>query len=166
MKTKILVIGIGNEYRSDDRAGKFTCDLVEDAIKGSPLEHMIDIRKLSGEGAELMENWKGYQNVYIIDAAQFVSSPGKLTRIDSSETPLRSDYFHYSTHSFSLAEAAELARHIGMLPENLVIYAIEGRNFSSGTDMTYEVEISCIKTARMILEEISLLMKRYFIYRM
>ncbi len=160
MKKNILLTGIGNEFRSDDKAGKFVCDLIQDAINGSPLEKLIEIRKLSGEGAELIESWNGYENVYIVDAAQFVNNPGKLTRINTSEVPLKSDYFHYSSHNFSLAEATELARHIGMLPDNLVVYAIEGKNFSSGTEMTFEVEVSCLKAARMILEEISFLKEK------
>ncbi|MEO8512445.1 MAG: hydrogenase maturation protease [Ignavibacteria bacterium] len=160
MKKNILLIGIGNEFRSDDRAGKFVCELVKDAIKGSPLEHLIEIEKLSGEGAELIESWKDYENVYIADAAQHVSETGKLRRIETSEDSLKPDYFHYSSHSFSLAEAAELSRQMGMLPSNLVIYSIEGGNFGSGTDMSFEVEVSCLKAARMILEEISFLKER------
>ncbi|MBI5726208.1 MAG: hypothetical protein HY965_00020, partial [Ignavibacteriales bacterium] len=35
MKTKkILVAGIGNSFRCDDRAGLLVCDLIEDALKG------------------------------------------------------------------------------------------------------------------------------------
>lgn len=155
MKKNILVAGIGNEYRSDDKAGKIICDLIKDAINGTPLEVLIDFKKLSGEGAELIENWQGYHNVFITDASQSVNEPGRIRRIDTSKTPLEPDFFHYSSHNFSLAEAVELARHINMLPQNLVIYAVEGKNFSSGEDMTFEVEVSCLKAARKILEEIS-----------
>lgn len=155
MKKKILIAGIGNSFRCDDRAGLLVCDLISDAITETPLNALLDIKKLSGEGAELIEEWQGYERVYLADASQSAGTPGKLTRIDASNTTLKQDYFHYSSHNFSLAEAVELARQLDELPEKMVVYAIEGLNFSFGLDITFEIEISCLNAARKILEDIS-----------
>jgi hydrogenase maturation protease len=150
---KILIIGIGNDFRCDDRIGLYVCDLIRDAISGNPMVKNVDIAKLSGEGTELMDKWNGYDSVIIADASQHKGNPGKITRLDVSSTGLTPDYFHYSTHSFSLAEAVELSRNLARLPRNLVIYAIEGMNFSTGRDLTMEVELAGLKTARNIIRE-------------
>lgn len=156
MKTKrILVAGIGNSFRSDDRAGLLVCDLINDAIVNTPLNSLIDIKKLSGEGVELMQEWEGYDLIFLADASRSFGSAGMVTRIDSSNTPLQQDYFNYSSHNFSLAEAVELSRQLGTLPKRLIVYAIEGKNFSHGVEITDEVEFSCSNTARKILEEIA-----------
>lgn len=156
MKTKrILVAGIGNSFRSDDRAGLLVCDLINDAIVNTPLNSLLDIKKLSGEGVELMQEWEGYDLIFLADASRSSGSAGRVTRIDSSNTPLQQDYFNYSSHNFSLAEAVELSRQLGTLPKRLIVYAIEGKNFSHGVEITDEVEFSCSNTARKILEEIA-----------
>ncbi|MFN4152349.1 MAG: hypothetical protein ACK4IX_15520, partial [Candidatus Sericytochromatia bacterium] len=51
-------------------------------------------------------------------------------------------FFNYSTHAFSLAESIELSRVLGELPDNLIIYGIEGKNFSTGQNVSKEVEKS------------------------
>ena len=154
MKKRILIAGIGNSFRSDDKAGLLVCDLVSDALTGTPFNALIDIKRLSGEGAELMDEWQGYDAVYIADASQIFGNPGKVTRIDASTTPLQQDYFHYSSHNFSLAEAVELARHLDRLPPKLIVFAIEGLNFGFGVELSYEVQVSCMNVARNILNEI------------
>ena len=131
------------------------CDLINDAIVNTPLNSRIDIKKLSGEGVELMQEWEGYDLIFLADASRSSGSAGRVTRIDSSSTPLQQDYFNYSSHNFSLAEAVELSRQLGTLPKRLIVYAIEGKNFSHGVEITDEVEFSCSNTARKILEEIA-----------
>lgn len=153
-KKSILVAGIGNSFRCDDRAGLLVSDFIRDAINYTPFEALIDVKKLSGEGAELIQAWEGYDCVYLVDASQSFGNPGKLTRIDTRKSPLKQDYFHYSSHNFSLAEAVELSRELGNLPHKLIVYAIEGFNFGSGQNVTFEVEISCMDAARKILHEI------------
>lgn len=153
MNKKILIIGIGSDFRCDDRIGLYICDLIMDAISGNPMVKKIDVMKMSGEGTELMDKWQGYETVIIADASQYKGSPGRIARLDVTQTGLTSDFFHYSTHSFSLAEAVELSRNLGRLPQNLIVYAIEGVNFQTGREITLEVEISGVKTARSIIRE-------------
>lgn len=59
----MLVIGIGNEFRSDDGVGI----LVARAIKQKNLSGVVVIEQ-SGEGAALMDAWSGAENVAVIDA--------------------------------------------------------------------------------------------------
>ena len=153
-KKNILVAGIGNSFRCDDRAGLLVVDFINDAIKYTPFDALVELKKLSGEGVELNHEWEGYKSVYLVDASQSFGTPGKLTRIDARISPLKQDYFHYSSHNFSLAEAVELSRQLGSMPDKLVVYAIEGINFGAGLNVTFEVEISCMETARKILDEI------------
>ena len=164
MKKRILIAGIGNSFRSDDKAGLLVCDLVSDALTGTPFNALIDIKRLSGEGAELMDEWQGYEAVYIADASQIFGNPGKVTRIDASTTPLQQDYFHYSSHNFSLAEAVELARHLDRLPPKLIVFAIEGLNFGFGVELSYEVQVSCMNVARNMLNEIFYVPEKLYNY--
>ena len=134
MKDHVLVIGIGNAYRSDDGAGI----LVARAIGELDLPGVAVVEE-GGEGAALMEAWKGARSVFVVDAVSSKSPPGTVHRLDAVSARIPSKFFHYSTHAFSIAEAVELARALGQLPQRMVLYGIEGKVFSAGTSVSPEV---------------------------
>jgi DNA-binding transcriptional LysR family regulator len=58
----------------------------------------------------------------------------------TSAQPLPKSGFRCSTHAFGVAEAIELGRGLGNLPQYLVVYGIEGKNFAAGVGLSAEVE--------------------------
>jgi len=128
----IVVIGVGNEYRSDDGAG---IAVVRRLRALFPTE--VRVWEESGEGAALIEAWKDATWVVLVDAARSGVPPGTIHRLDARAAPVPTGFFHYSTHAFSVAEAVELARSLNQLPAHLIVYGIEGENFAAG------VELSC-----------------------
>ena len=129
-----IIIGIGNEFRSDDAIGIIAVrKLKEDNIQG------IDMIEHDGDGAELIDIWKDYRNVYIIDAVSIGNSPGDLKRVDAIKNKLPLGIGAHSTHLFNIPEAIETSRILKKLPEKLIIYGIEGKNFNLGTQVSNEV---------------------------
>jgi hydrogenase maturation protease len=82
------------------------------------------------------------------------SKPGTIYRIDAHEKEIPRSLFHCSTHAFSVAEAVELARALGQLPQRLIIYGIEGKNFESGIGLSPEIETAAEETARRVKAEL------------
>ena len=130
-----LLIGVGNEFRGDDGVGIIVARRLRARNPAN-----LTIIEASGEGAALMEAWKGFPLVLLIDATRSGSPPGTIHRFDAHADPLPSRFFHYSTHAFSVAEAVELARALNQLPPQLIVYGIEGRNFTAGEGLSPEVE--------------------------
>jgi len=132
-----LIIGVGNEYRRDDGVG------VEVARRIDKL-NLPQVRVLahSGEGASLLEHFREGDLVIIVDAAQSGSSPGTVHFFDAVNSSIPGDFFNYSTHAFSVAEAIELARALNKLPTRLLVYGIEGADFSAGIGLTEAVQLS------------------------
>jgi hydrogenase maturation protease len=144
---KILVIGIGNEYRGDDGVGVFVVrELAKARIPA------VEVIEESGEGTALVEAWKDAESVFIIDAVCSGSSVGAIHEFDVSTEPIPTGTFHYSSHAFGLAEAIELSRAMNQLPSHIVVYGIEGLNFEYGVDLTPEVE----RAARLVVDMLSL----------
>lgn len=131
----ILLIGVGSEYRSDDGAGLGAIR----ALKARELPDTLVIESPS-DGAELMELWKPADKVILIDAVSSGGVPGTVYRFDAHSQPIPASLSFLSTHTFGLAEAIELARALHLLPQYLVVYAIEGHNFTLGTGLSCEVE--------------------------
>lgn len=130
----MLIIGVGNAYRGDDAVGLFVAQQLRTHFD------QATIHEASGEGAALMELWKGAELVLLIDAAASGGEPGTIYRFEAHAAPLPTKFFHYSTHEFSVAEGIELARVFGELPPCLIVYGIEGSNFDLGAPLTPAVE--------------------------
>jgi len=76
-------------------------------------------------------------------------------RLDASDRALPPDPFRASTHHVSLAETVELARALGRLPEQTVVYGIEGGSFAVGEPLTPEVAAAAVTVANAIREEVT-----------
>ncbi len=148
--SRTLVIGVGNPLRGDDAAGVLVArrlaalaGLAITAPIAIPVEIPVEIIEASGEGAALIDCWAGYDRVILIDAVQSTGAagqPGRVHRFDVVGQPLPSDFFHYSTHAFSVAEAVELARVLGLLPSVMVVIGITGESFAPGSLLSPAVE--------------------------
>jgi hydrogenase maturation protease len=146
---KTLLIGVGNEYRSDDGVGLIVARKIYEKLIPS-----VTVKEESGEGAALMEAWQGFQNVIIVDAVSSGAMPGTIFRIDANKETVPIKFFHYSTHAFSVSEAIELARVMNVLPPKIVVYGIEGNNFAAGTTISLLIQQAAQKIIEQIITDI------------
>lgn len=149
---KVLCIGVGNELRGDDVVGRLAVRL----LRYQPLPDTTFI-EATGEGAALMEAWAGADTVFLIDAVSAGQPSGTIYRFLAHSQSLPAQFFSYSTHAFSVAEAVEMARVLGQLPAHFVIYGIEGENFEAGASITPSVEKAVHEVIRQISAEIQAL---------
>ena len=146
----IQIIGVGNEYRTDDAAGLLAARKVKElAIPG------VDVTENNGDGADLMERWANKENVILIDAVLSGSLPGTIHRFSLPGTELPSEYFRFSTHLFSIPQAIYLSASLGRLPKNLVLYGIEASSFSMGTKLSSEVELAVNNIVKILNNDIN-----------
>src|SRR5256885_4300120 len=102
MSRPILIIGIGNEYRSDDGVGL----VVARELQAKKLPHIL-VTECSGDGTELMEMWKIAATVILVDAVSSGAKPGTIYQLNALTKPIASFSFP-STHAFGVAEALGL----------------------------------------------------------
>jgi hydrogenase maturation protease len=151
---KILVVGVGNEYRSDDGVGI----LIAREIREKHLRS-VTVKEESGEGTALMEAWKGFKAVILIDAISSASKPGTIVTIDARKKTVPAKFFHYSTHAFSVAEAIELARVLKTLPPQVFLFGIEGASFHAGVGLSRMVQESAKNVVSQIVQCITMVVK-------
>jgi hydrogenase maturation protease len=147
---KMLVIGVGNAYRCDDAVGLIVAQRLRALVPPG-----ITVLEQSGEGATLMEAWQDADHVILVDAAFSGEAPGTIHRFEAAVEPIPAQFFNYSTHAFSVAEAVEMARQLDKLPPSLIVYGIEGRSFSFGQDLSLEVEQAARAVVAQVLQELS-----------
>lgn len=145
----VLVMGVGNEVRSDDGVGP----AVARALRGRAgatcrvLEH-------TGEPAGLLEAWQGAHTVILVDATAGGGAPGTVRRFEVGAEDIPREAFPCSTHGFGMAEAIALARALGRLPRRLIIYGVEGRSFEPGGALSPPVRRAVPRVVRRLLEEL------------
>ncbi len=149
IESPITLIGVGNRFRGDDGAGweivkKLEAEILPDA----------QVMEALGEGASLIESMKGKERVLMFDAVYSGAKAGSIFRFEAHNQPIPAKFFNYSTHAFSLAEAIELARALNQLPEKLIVYGVEGKNFEAGTELSVEIKNAIPEVIKKVLNDI------------
>ena len=143
----MLIIGCGNRQRGDDGAGI----LVAERLRERGIEAVARV----GEVTDLIEAWKGADDVIVVDAVVTGSPLGTVQAWDGRQ-PLASLSTTTSTHGLGLAEAIELARVLNRLPARLRVYGVEGRRFGPGTEISPEVHRAVEEVVRRIIDVYSM----------
>ena len=144
-----MVVGIGNPARGDDAIGRIVARRVR-------VRAAADVRVVEhdGEATSLLDTMRGAERVWLIDAACSGAPPGTIHRIDCADG-LALPPGPVSSHGFGVAAAIELARALGTLPPQCVVYAIEGSYFAIGTTASPDVLHAAEAVAQHILTEIA-----------
>lgn len=133
---KPLFISLGHRFRSDDGAGPRVLDKLR-----SRLADGADFIECPGDVLQLLDAWQDRPQVCIIDA--FFSedeAAGNIQRLDGLSDALPSPLNPASSHAMNLPEAVELGRALNKLPQQLCVYAISGKSFIPGENLTPEVD--------------------------
>jgi len=145
-----LVIGVGNAWRGDDGAGPAVVRLLRRCGCGG-----ARFEECAQDGAALLALWEGHPCVVVIDAVLSGAPSGTLHRFDAQRETIPSQFFNYSTHAFSLAEAVEMSRTLGTLPARLILYGVEGEDFSFGRRLSRPVRKAVHHLARSLTRELT-----------
>jgi hydrogenase maturation protease len=146
----LRIVCVGNRWRSDDAAGLD----VAARLRGT-LPDGVELAEREGEPTALLDAWEGADAVWIVDAVSSGAPPGTVHRLDASVEALPADVFRTSTHHVGLAEAIELARVLGRLPEVTVVYGVEAASFAVGERLSPEVAAAVDRIAAAVAEEVA-----------
>lgn len=148
-ETGVIIIGMGNLYRSDDGVGIVVARRLREQIPSR-----VSIVEEDCDALSLLNLWKGTSSVILIDSVQSGAAPGTLHRFDLCRQRLPGALLQYSTHAFSVAEAVELARTLHRLPQHLILYGIESKDVAAGTQLSATVEKAAIVATARVLDEL------------
>ncbi|MDD3287519.1 MAG: hydrogenase maturation protease [Alphaproteobacteria bacterium] len=146
-----LFLGVGNRNRGDDAVGPMVAEALADNEDMRRLS--VEVLDHSGEGVSLMDLWRDTDLTVIVDAMKSGAKIGTLRRFDANADRLIAGTFRYSSHLFGLSEAVEMSRAMKRLPKSLIIYGIEGIEFSFGASLSPEVEAAMHEVKDMVLKD-------------
>ena len=144
------LIGLGNAIRGDDAVGLLVARRARQ-IAGDDVE----VLELEGEPLDLIGAWESAGAVVVVDAVRSGAQPGTIVTHDVLASPLPAGLAAASTHALGLAEAVELARSLGRLPERLVIVGVEAADLTPGAPPTAPVAAAVGAAAAQALATLS-----------
>jgi hydrogenase maturation protease len=160
--SRVLVAGIGSEYRGDDGVGVAVVRRVEylQSGTGSQAGAAATIAPLS-DPLDLLGRWDGTDLAIVVDATRSGEPAGTVrTRrletpdpasIGSSSARLNS---RASTHGLGLDDVLRLARSLGSAPARVVLVGVEGSDFGLGAELSPAVAAAVQEAADAVLEMI------------
>ena len=148
----ILIIGIGNIFRGDDAAGLAAAGRLRDRqLPG------VQVLEMDGDITALAEAWQGAQRVVVIDAVTSKAPAGAIFRFAAHAKPLPKKMFATccSCHAFGVAHQIEMARALNQLPPCLIVYGIEGKDFTLGSKLSPAVQQALPRLVEQIQKDLS-----------
>ena len=151
-----LILGIGNEWASDDGVGPEVVRRLQDRMKdpgggipdpggipetGGVQAAAVDFRILAQPDLSLLDLLAGYTDLLVVDAVVSGSPPGTVHRQQWQPGALESRGLQRaSSHGFGVRELLEMGAVLGKLPARVEFVGIEITSTEPGRGLSPEVE--------------------------
>ncbi len=153
---RIVVIGLGNEFRRDDGAGPAVVEL----LRAYPLRD-VELLVSEGEPGGLLTDWTGASLAVVVDAVLASPAvPGRRHRVeaglDGTDDPAAGLAWGpaASSHGLGLGEAVSLGKVLGRLPARLILHGVEAAHLDLGEGLSPAVAASLGPLAEAVLRDI------------
>jgi hydrogenase maturation protease len=147
---KTVIIGVGNLLLKDEGVGVH----VVQELRKKRLPSTVEVHDGGVAGIGLLDFFPGASKVLLIDAADMNLTAGALVRFTPEEVAGRIEGPRFSAHDIGLLEVLELARALDQSPPQVVIFGIQPKEISWGTELSPEVQAAIPKVTDLILKEI------------
>jgi hydrogenase maturation protease len=144
---RMVVAGIGNEYRRDDGLGAVVAALV---AAREPRVH--DVGPVV-EPLDLLTRWDGAEVAVVIDAVRSREQAGTVSVLDLCADSGNGHVM--SSHGIDLSGALRIARTVGQAPSRVVAVGVVGADFSHGMGLSPEVHAALPVAEQAVLEVLS-----------
>jgi hydrogenase maturation protease len=148
---KIVIIGVGNLLLKDEGVGVH----VVQELQKKGLPSVVEVHDGGVAGIGLLDFFPGASKVLLIDAADMNRTAGTLVRFTPEEVAGKVERPRFSAHDIGLLEVLELARAIDQSPPQVVIFGIQPKEISWGTELSAEVQASIPGVMEAVLREIA-----------
>lgn len=145
----IRIIGIGNLFRGDDAVGLLAARRLRER-----LDFSVEVLEAEGDGLALLDLMEGADQVMLIDAVKSGGHPGTTVRLDLSKESRWGKLVPCSTHAIGIAEAIDLARTLGRLPKQVILYGIEIDSLEPGAALSESVRGALDIVVEQVVKEI------------
>jgi hydrogenase maturation protease len=151
MKTPLAVFGLGNPLMSDDGIGIHVLQALE---ARTDLPDGVELIDLGTGGLRIVHEAEGRQKLIFVDCAFMQEKPGTLRRFTPEEVKTLRPRMRHSLHEGDLLHHLEMARTLGVCPDEVVILGIEPQSVEPGQTLTPALQDTLDGYVEQVLSEI------------
>jgi hydrogenase maturation protease len=137
LKTKTLLVGVGNLILSDDAVGIRVAQYLKQKYP------QLDVIETSEYGISMLDYISGYDRLVIIDSIKAGGQTAELYKLELQD--LNPSLYYPTSHGVDIATAFDLGQKLGyQIPGKICIYAIEvndNSTFAEGCTLAIEAKI-------------------------
>lgn len=137
-----VVIGVGGDARGDDAAGLEVVRLLRGTLPPS-----VTVTESPGDPMHLVTTWRGARLAIVVDAVSSGAAPGT---VHHDVRPGPAPAWRASSHALGLADAIALGEALESLPDELVVFGVEGGDFGVDAPVTPPVRAAIRETAEAV----------------
>jgi hydrogenase maturation protease len=143
-----VVIGVGNDYRSDDGVGWAVALQIEKLGIPGVLVSLSD-----GEPTSVVDIWAGMDLAVVIDAVRCEPLvPGRVRRSDIDL--LQHTGTVSSSHTLGIQDALPLGRALGRVPGRIVVIAVDAASLDLGVGLSEPVAAAVPHAVETVITEL------------
>lgn len=117
-----VVVGLGNPLRQDEG---IAIRILQELEKRHDLRGDVRLMDIGTSGLRILDAFEGAQAAIIVDCALMDQEPGTMLRFTPQEVQSRRHSMSVSPHAGDLLGIVDLARQLGLCPEEVVLFGIE-----------------------------------------
>ena len=155
---RMIVIGVGNEFRRDDGVGPEVVSRLGPAVPDS-----VRLVVSDGEPARMIEAWTGADLAVVVDALRVAGTAqaggpatGRTHRLVIDEATAE-PASTVSSHGLGLGDAIGLARALDLMPARLIVHAVEVTDCGYGVGLTPAVAAAAETITSAVLRDLGVL---------
>ena len=148
---RVVVIGVGNEFRRDDGVGPEVVSRL-----GASVPDSVRLVASDGEPARMIEAWTGADLAVVVDALRVAGpglAPGRTRRLVIDEVTA-DPAGAVSSHGLGLGDAIGLARALDLMPARLIVHAVEVTECGYGVGLTPAVAAAAETVTSAVLRDL------------
>ena len=150
MRAQIAIFGLGNPLMSDEGIGIHVIETLE---RRGDLPAGVALIDLGTGGMRLLHQIEGRRKLIFVDCVQMGQQAGVLQRFRPDEVRSKKEHARSSLHEGDLLETLALAKDLGSLPEDVVIFGIEPERIEPGLELSPVLAASLEEYAEQVFRE-------------
>jgi hydrogenase maturation protease len=153
---RILVLGVGNSILKDEGFGVHVIE--ELTRQRDSLKIPADVELMDGAtlGLDLLFSLEGRDKIIVIDIINAGAEPGELFRFTPNDIKTKNIMNKVSMHQVTLFDVLTMAEATGILPDDVVVIAVQPAEINWGEELTPAVQAQIPKVIELIMKEIEM----------
>jgi len=150
MKSKVLVLGVGNLILSDEGVGVHLARRLQ--LENLPPN--VEIQDGGTQGLELLAYMDDVAKLIIVDCVKAGAEPGSIFKFEPDAIDVIPKQYKISFHDLGIYDFLRLAIVLETLPPT-IIFGMEPQKIEWGEELSPPVEAKMDKLKEFVLEEIT-----------